>query len=365
MTRLSLIVAAAAVALAGGAAFANAPDLDRMDVVERAVPNGPVAHVHGVSITRDEYLDLYRSELARVQLQRPNQPVSDGLRVQLGLRTLGTLVERELLYQEGEERGITVSESAVQEEWNAELDRLQHIFAQSPNEQLSEAEILERAGATREQALAELRKALIIERTREAIAEDEGVSVSSEEIQSFFEENRQMAQRPAMLHLKQIYVATPSAQQNPGQMEQARETIQNALARIRSGQTFDAVARSVAESGPMADGGDLGPQPAEQLPPFYVSAAGELEPGGVSNVIESEYGFHIIQLVEREQGEELSLADVEDEIRAFLMTAKVDEAVQRFTGQRLSQPRGIYVYLELDRQLASRPDILQEIQQQP
>ncbi len=343
---------------------AQAPDLSGMDVVLRSVPDGPVANVLGTTVQAEDFIDLYKSELARVEVQHPNITLSDGMRVELGLRTLGTIVEREVLYKEAQDRGLSISDSELESEWGEELRRLQYALSEDDTEPLSDMEVLQYIGATPESAVEALRKALLIEKAREEIASERGVSVSEDEAREFFEEHQHRFSAPDMLHIRQIFIEAPPSGEGSGAAErdEARASAEEALSMIRAGQSFGAVARARSDSRDADEGGDLGPMPAQELPPFYVEEASNLDVGGTSGIIESAYGYHIIRLEDREEGESPSFSDMEERVTAFLRAQKEDEAVQAFVSEQLQEGPEVRVYLELDRQLAFRPDIVEELQ---
>ena len=341
-------------------AHGEAVDLDSLDIVLRAVPDGPIAHVDGASVPAEDFVHLYRSDLARVQRENPNLSITDGVRVQVALQTMGSLIKRELLYAEARQRNLSVPAAEVESEWENELERLRYAFADEESP-MSEARILERAGTTREEAIRELEKALLIDKMRREVFEERGDRVSSNEIEAFFDEHGNEMVAPATLHLKQIFISGNQQQGAGNRQEAARRRAEEALNRIRAGQSFEAVARELSEGEGAEQGGDLGPRAAEHLPPFYVSAAASLEPGGVSNIIESEFGLHIIKLVDREEGAAVDFDEIAPRIRAFLEEERKEEAVRAFVSEKLNDGSNVRIYLDLERQLAFRPDLLREL----
>jgi len=88
---------------------AQAPPLERMDLVMRSVPDGPIAHINGASIPRAEFMRVYRMEVLRAAAARGSaEAVDDRLRIGLGLRVLSNLVNQELLYQEAKKKNLTI-----------------------------------------------------------------------------------------------------------------------------------------------------------------------------------------------------------------------------------------------------------------
>lgn len=75
----------------------------------------------------------------------------------------------------------------------------------------------------------------------------------------------------------------------------ARQLIQRALARVKGGEDFGAVAREVSADGSKEDGGYLPVGPKGQFVPEFENAAWALAPGQLSEVVQSQFGWHIIR----------------------------------------------------------------------
>jgi parvulin-like peptidyl-prolyl isomerase len=98
----------------------------------------------------------------------------------------------------------------------------------------------------------------------------------------------QIPRRVAQYHVRHILVS-----------DEVRA--QAALARIRGGESFITVAREASEDDTTRNsGGNLGFLPKGVMPPAFEAAAYTLQPGEVSGVVQSEFGYHIIQLIEME-----------------------------------------------------------------
>ncbi|HSI89828.1 MAG TPA: peptidylprolyl isomerase, partial [Adhaeribacter sp.] len=86
--------------------------------------------------------------------------------------------------------------------------------------------------------------------------------------------------------------------------DEARQKLEDIKKRIQKGEDFATLARKYSDDVASAtDGGNLGFFKKKELVPEYEAAALRLEPGQLSNVVESQFGFHLIQLIER-RGEE-------------------------------------------------------------
>jgi peptidyl-prolyl cis-trans isomerase SurA len=273
------------------------------------------------------------------------------------------LVEREILYQEAQERKMTVTDPEIEDAWKRQLDILQKGFARGKDRVPSEEEVLKQAGTTREEALTELRKALLIEKSRAEIVKERGIAVSDTDVAQYYEANKERAKQPEQVHLKQIVVmggAIPGAA-SPRSRDEARARAEDALRRIRAGHSFESVAKAVSDGPERDKGGDLGPRAAWGLPAPFVAAARAMKPGEVSNVIEGTVGFHLIKLVEIISGSEVTLEEATPSIRRLLLAEKGAKAVKEFCRDIAEQPEAVEVYLQLDQQILAHPELAEQL----
>jgi len=71
---------------------------------------------------------------------------------------------------------------------------------------------------------------------------------------------------------------------------------------VRAGEPFAQVARELSDDGNRERGGEIGLRPAARLPDLFVEAVRDLPVGGVSAVLRSGAGFHLLELLERRSG---------------------------------------------------------------
>jgi hypothetical protein len=358
-------------------AEAQAPDLQNMDIVLKSVPDGPVANVRGSSVEARDFADTYLGELERLKHASPDAELDDRTRIAVGLRVLRLLIQREVLYQDALTENITVSDADVEASWKNELERFRQALKKESGETLTEAQILEKTGGNREDVLAELRKVILIDRMQERIVESSNITVPESEIKEIFEKNKGDGRRPDIIHFKQIYKAAPkegvgpttgavaSRRRNSNEVEadrkRAEKTANDALRRIKSGQNFAAVAKEMSDGASAANGGDMGEVPIAQVPPFLVEAARKLQPGQTSGVIASDYGYHIVELVKFVPGAEFQLDDVRPQIERILKAERGAQAIDEYCAKVIADTDKVKMYLELEKQLATRPDILKEL----
>ena len=146
-----------------------------------------------------------------------------------------------------------------------------------------------------------LKDQLLVERVREREV-GQLIRITDAEIDALLEQRRAASGNAAQLNIAQILVPVAEGA-NPEQVAQRRARAEAALARVRGGEDFAAVAREISEDGNKAQGGEIGLRPADRLPDVFVEAVRGLEPGAVSpTLLKSGAGFHVLKLLARQQG---------------------------------------------------------------
>lgn len=105
------------------------------------------------------------------------------------------------------------------------------------------------------------------------------------------------------VHTRHILIRYAGARNAGDDVERSREEARAAAVAVRGAAMmddvdFEGLARQHSEDASAENGGDLGSVGRGRMAPAYEEAAFALEPGGVSEVVETEFGFHVIQRVE-------------------------------------------------------------------
>lgn len=340
MTRYLLALLLAAPALA------QAPNLERMDVVQRSLPDGPVALVDGAPITRGDFLFLYQSQCMILASQ--GKKLDDTTRIKAGITTLAELVQREILNQLGERRKLDIPQSKVNE---AYADQMKTLIERFSTDEFTptENDLLERSGQTKEDALRDIRKALMVDLASDALADEKKVTVSDAEARDFYNKYQERFQRPGMLHLKQIYVrpGKDPATATEKDWADAEKKVRNAAARFQVGDTFEAVARSMSDGKDREQGGDMEMRPASNLPPVYVERSKSMKEGETSEPFRSEFGWHIIRLMARESEADIPFEKARDGIKRQLREIKKLAVVEDYCRPIMADAGRVQIFLDL------------------
>lgn len=279
---------------------------------------GVVARVNGEDIGAQRFEGYYQAFLTEKGRNAAN--IRDPRTYkQLRQEALDAYIDEELLWQEARRQGL----AAKPEEVDAALTGLKGKF-KTPEEFTLQ---LERGGHTEDSLRDQLKRQLS---TQAWVAKHIAptVSVSPAEIHKYYKANRARFQVPEQVRIRHILVKVEQGA-TAEQRAAARAQIEAILREARlPGTDFGALAKRSSQDAGAERGGDLGYIARGQTAPAFEKAAFALRDGQVSEVVETEYGLHILRREAHRQGQ-LAEAEVRDGVRAYLMADKTRQAVGR------------------------------------
>jgi peptidyl-prolyl cis-trans isomerase C len=154
------------------------------------------------------------------------------------------------------------------------------------------------------------------------------VIVTEDEKKKFYSENTEQMKQPEQAKLSHILVKVESGSSQEVR-QKAQEKASGLHQRIVAGEDFAALAREHSDDpGSKTNGGDLSWVSRGQTVPAFEKAAFALDPGEMSSVVETQFGYHIIKLAERKPSETMPYEQVEGRINEFLQQRHLQEAIQ-------------------------------------
>ena len=273
--------------------------------------------MNGVGISQvrfDRTVDAYLRQRG-LNVQAMRDPAEFG---RIRTSVLDILIGQELLWQEATRKQVVVSEDQVQRELAQIRDSLQSEQAY--------AERIRQSGFTPEGFAEDMRRRLT---AREFIRTNISprVSVTDEDVSRYYQANRERMTAPEQVHARHILARLDTAA-NEQTRAAARERIDKLLAEARGEADFATLAKQHSEGPSAARGGDLGFFSREQMVKPFADAAFAMQPGQISDVVQTRFGYHIIKLEDRRAPRELALAEVSEQIRQGLTGEQVQQAVQ-------------------------------------
>jgi peptidyl-prolyl cis-trans isomerase C len=140
--------------------------------------------------------------------------------------------------------------------------------------------------------------------------EEKTPPLTEAEVREFYDKNPDKFRRGAKVRASHILVNT-------------KEEAKNILARIKKGESFSKLARSLSKDRNSAQkGGDLGFFGRGQMVPEFERAAFNLKVGEVSDPVRTRFGYHIIKVTDKKEGIPVSFEEAKDVIRRQLLMEK-------------------------------------------
>ncbi len=277
-----------------------------------------VARVNGELVSQDEFDSVVESNIARYEAQSGESFDQQQL-PQLQRQVLDGLVTRTVLEQEADRLNITVGDERFAET----LDQFKQQFPDETGYQTA----LEQQGFTEEEFETELRRQMVIEELIRSQVYDQ-VEVSEEDMREFYDDNPQYFQQEDQVAARHIIFTTEGVE------ESEREALQEELEGIRQeivdGADFAEMAEEHSQGPSAPNGGDLGTFGRGQMVPEFENAAFELEVGEISPVIETQFGYHILQVTERVPAQTQSYEEAQERIQQFLTEEERNSGAQAY-----------------------------------
>ncbi|WP_109832474.1 peptidylprolyl isomerase [Reichenbachiella versicolor] len=239
----------------------------------------------------DDYIIL-KSELERGYLEMLSR--GEIVRGDAKCKMLENLVISKLMVAKAEIDSVVVPAEQVE----ANLDQRMSYFIQQIGSEEKLEEIYGKTVAEfREELFDQIHEQMVVQRMQGEIGQS--VETSPAEVQQFFYAipKDSLPYFSTEVTIGQI-VVEPSV--SDSRKQEIREQLYGFKKDIEAGIDFGVLAQKYSmDPGSRPKGGDLGFQKRGQLVPEFEAAALALEPGEISDPIESDFGFHLIQLIER------------------------------------------------------------------
>ncbi|MDD2308586.1 MAG: peptidylprolyl isomerase [Desulfuromonadaceae bacterium] len=166
-----------------------------------------------------------------------------------------------------------------------------------------------------EEKLQDLKKRLIVESFLKKKVEAES-KVSDEDLKKFYEQNKDKFKSGEQIRASHILVKT-------------EKEAKDILAQLKSGGNFEELAKKSSVDSSAAKGGDLGWFGKGSMVPVFEKAALALKEGQISEIVKSDFGFHIIKLTGKRAAGIRPFEEVKEQIKGAIMPTKQQEVFQK------------------------------------
>jgi peptidyl-prolyl cis-trans isomerase C len=275
-----------------------------------------LARVNGETVTKAEF------DAAVAALEQRNQaPVPADQRDRVLRSVLDQLVSLKLLAQEAAARKIAVPDAEV----DAQIAQMRQQF---PSEEVFN-QALKQQNKTVELLRADARSNMAIQKMLEEHLAGK-IAVTPQQAQEFYDKNPEQFERPEQVRASHILIGVPQGADVASKAAVKRKA-EGVLKQVKAGGDFGALARTNSEDpGSAVNGGDLGFFPRGQMVPPFDQAAFSLAKGATSDLVETQFGYHIIRVMEKREAGTVTLEEVRPQLEEYLQNVNRQREMQAF-----------------------------------
>ena len=279
-------------------------------------PDSAVAKGKGFEIKRSELdetvTSIKASAVARGQVMSPDQLLT------MERQLLDRLIQIKILL-------LKASDAEKAKGRDTCAKRMENIKTRTGSEETLNRQ-LKSVGMTQD----DLRRRMTEEATAEAVLERElNIKVSEADIKKYYDDNGARFQQPEMVRVSHILLSTKDpatqAELTDAQKAAKHKQIEDTLKRARAGEDFPKLVKDYSEDSASKDKGGEYTFPRGQMVKEFEAAAFSLNTNQVSDIITTQFGYHIIKLLEKLPAKKIELAKVNQDIMDYLKGEQVQK----------------------------------------
>lgn len=285
-----------------------------------------VATVNGKEITVKEYetnLALFKQSIESLYgTSIWDTEIEKGVKYKDKFKELmvDQIADIEIIYDQAKKDNLLPTE----EEVNTKFKELKANIDADENYKKS----LENIGVTDEFLKKQQEQDLALNNFKENF--DKTTTVSDEEIQNYYDKDKENFYQVKASHILISTLDENGKELSDDKKKEAKAKAEEVLKKIEAGEEFAALAKEYsADTGSAAEGGDLGYFKKGVMVAEFEDAAFGLEAGEVSDIVETQFGYHIIKVFDKLDENKLTVEDVEDEIKTILLNEKYAQTMEK------------------------------------
>ncbi|OGD15176.1 hypothetical protein A2V47_00110 [Candidatus Atribacteria bacterium RBG_19FT_COMBO_35_14] len=297
-----------------------------------------IAEVNKSGITSNQLQSAFLNAVSRYD-DKTLSSLDQSAIVSFKKNILNQLIDYELLYQQAQKEKVKISNDEI----NLEIDKIKDNFS-SP-EEFDGA--LKANNITLTQLKEDIKRQLIINKVLAEIRSQ--VSISDEDLLEYYNENKESLIEPEQVHARHILVKT----------EEEANTL---LLQIKEGLAdFSELAKEKSTDSSAPSGGDLGFFTRGRMVKEFEDAAFSLEPGEISDVVQTQFGYHIIKCEEKKEEYSPAFEEIKEQISNALKSQRENEAISVFISKLREEAVIVYNY-DFDAEIETLKSSVEESQ---
>lgn len=285
-------------------------------------PNAVVLTVGKTKVTEGQLARLIAPRMKQMAGRVPENMMGQ-YKQQMRKQAMEQMIIETMLTEKEKAANITVSEAELTEQINKQIAQQNLTLDDFKS-------LLKGYGVDYSEYQDNMKKRALFEKLMEVQFASKIKEPNVAEIKAYYDENAQQFTTPESVHAKHILVK-PADGNDPNKAKlEAKAKAQELWAKVKGGAEFETIAKENSSCPSAKEGGDLGVQPKGTFVPEFEKAVYALKPGEISDVVETQFGYHIIKLVERLDANTVSLENAKEKIIASLSDGQKEKIVMDY-----------------------------------
>ncbi len=295
-----------------------------------------IAQVNGESITYQQWHNSFMNLISRYDSQFLSN-IGDELLATIKNNITEQLINSVLLYQFAQKEKINIPANKV----NNEIEQIKKSF----NSEQDFNNALRRNNLTLNQLKDSLNRQFMIDQVIQN--EYDNISIPDEEIEQYYEEYKNYFFQPERRKISHILV-------------EDKEEAELLLSQLKEGTIeFEETAKEKSICPSAENGGDLGYITRGQMVPEFEEASFALAAGDLSDIVETEYGYHIIKCDDIQEEKQLSLEEAKENIKNILISQKQNERIEELIA-RLREEADITILYDFNSEVERKEESVEK-----
>ena len=293
---------------------------------------GPIATVNGVEISRSK-MQAQVNHTINQRGMGSGGITQPGTYKSIQEEVLEQLIVQELLWQEAQQREFVVSAADVEQQ----LQKMKSGF----DSEMAFLFKIKEGGFTEATYREDIRQQRSAQRMlHEGIVPE--IEISDDDVKQFYDENIDRLSSQEQVRARHILIVPKSDDDEDERL--VREKLASVQKALQGGTSFALVAMENSEGSSATGGGDLGFFARGQMVPAFEVAAFALQPGEISEVVKTQFGYHIIKIEERREAQTVPVEEAADKIKDYLRQQRLQSEVETLLTE-LREEGEVKIYL--------------------
>ena len=299
--------------------------------------------INGVDITETKVQEVLKPELDKLDKRPQKLPpaIAQTVKKRLRQQVLEKIIIEHLLDEKVKEANIVVTEEELTREFTkVAADQKPPLSLDEFKKKLAEY------GQDFDAIKQQVKKGMAYQKVIEAQWGNK-INITEEDAKKHYDQNPEQFQVPEQVRASHILIKPDCNDTDPNEVkakakDQAKAKAQDLLEQIKSGADFAELAKANSACSSAANGGDLDFFTRGQMVPPFDKAAFELEIGKVSDIVETQFGYHIIKVTDHKDAGTTSFEQAKGNVIQQLIQEQKNELIQEYINSLKAEANIVY-----------------------